>query len=263
MGIPQAAQERVFERFYKVDRARLRGEAGGTGLGLAIARHVIEQHGGRIWVESTEGAGSTFSFALPVATDPDPLRSGDAMDQPARRDPQHPEPGRPLARAPGPHLRRHGRPPARPARAPGSGLRHAPGPAHRSRRRGPLHGAPGLGRPAGVRQQPARPRAPGGERRGAPGPRFRAVGAALPGRAAGRLERAGRGHPLPPCRARRGRARRAGAPAAGLAGRCAGQRRPGRRRRLQCRTGRGHLRPDARAPASARRWPRPPARTRQ
>lgn len=68
VGIPASAQERIFERFYKVDRARQRGEAGGTGLGLAIARHVIEQHGGRIWVESTEGAGSTFQFSLPVAT---------------------------------------------------------------------------------------------------------------------------------------------------------------------------------------------------
>jgi two-component system phosphate regulon sensor histidine kinase PhoR len=68
VGIPPDAQDRVFERFYKVDRARLRAEAGGgTGLGLAIARHVVEQHGGRIWVESSEGSGSTFSFALPVA----------------------------------------------------------------------------------------------------------------------------------------------------------------------------------------------------
>jgi two-component system phosphate regulon sensor histidine kinase PhoR len=68
IGIPQGARDRVFERFYKVDRARLRAEAGGgTGLGLAIARHVVEQHGGRIWVESEDGAGSTFSFALPVA----------------------------------------------------------------------------------------------------------------------------------------------------------------------------------------------------
>lgn len=64
LGIPRAALARIFERFYKVDRARVRG--GGTGLGLAIARHVVEQHGGRIWVESEEGRGSVFSFALPV-----------------------------------------------------------------------------------------------------------------------------------------------------------------------------------------------------
>jgi two-component system phosphate regulon sensor histidine kinase PhoR len=65
VGIPRTAISRIFERFYKVDRARVRG--GGTGLGLSIARHVVEQHGGRIWVESEEGRGSTFSFALPVA----------------------------------------------------------------------------------------------------------------------------------------------------------------------------------------------------
>jgi two-component system, OmpR family, phosphate regulon sensor histidine kinase PhoR len=65
VGIPRSALARVFERFYKVDRARVRG--GGTGLGLSIARHVVEQHGGRIWVESEEARGSTFSFALPIA----------------------------------------------------------------------------------------------------------------------------------------------------------------------------------------------------
>jgi two-component system phosphate regulon sensor histidine kinase PhoR len=70
VGIPKTAQARIFERFYKVDRARVRGEASGTGLGLAISRHVIEQHGGRIWVESEEGLGSTFSFALPIAEPP-------------------------------------------------------------------------------------------------------------------------------------------------------------------------------------------------
>jgi two-component system phosphate regulon sensor histidine kinase PhoR len=68
VGVPRVAQDRIFERFYKVDRARGRPEAGGgTGLGLAIARHVVEQHGGRIWVESEEGVGSTFRFALPIA----------------------------------------------------------------------------------------------------------------------------------------------------------------------------------------------------
>lgn len=64
VGIAEADRQRIFERFYKVDRVRLRG--GGTGLGLAIARHVVEQHGGRIWVDSEEGRGSTFGIAVPV-----------------------------------------------------------------------------------------------------------------------------------------------------------------------------------------------------
>ena len=66
MGIPRKDQDRVFERFYKVDRARQRGQ-GGTGLGLAIARHIAEAHGGRIWLESNEGRGSTFRFTVPLA----------------------------------------------------------------------------------------------------------------------------------------------------------------------------------------------------
>ncbi|OGN84632.1 MAG: hypothetical protein A2X23_11540 [Chloroflexi bacterium GWC2_73_18] len=65
IGVPQADLERIFERFYKVDRVRPRGR-GGTGLGLAIARQIAESHGGRIWVESREGEGSTFSFVIPV-----------------------------------------------------------------------------------------------------------------------------------------------------------------------------------------------------
>lgn len=65
VGIPRAELERVFERFYRVDRARSR-ETGGTGLGLAIVRHVAENHGGRVMVESKPGDGSTFTIELPV-----------------------------------------------------------------------------------------------------------------------------------------------------------------------------------------------------
>jgi two-component system phosphate regulon sensor histidine kinase PhoR len=62
-GIPQADLSRIFERFYKTDRAR---SGGGTGLGLAIARHLVEAHGGAIWVESMENVGSTFYFTIPL-----------------------------------------------------------------------------------------------------------------------------------------------------------------------------------------------------
>jgi two-component system phosphate regulon sensor histidine kinase PhoR len=65
IGIPHADQERIFERFYRVDEGRSR-EVGGTGLGLSIARHIVEAHGGRIWVESTVGQGSRFYFSAPV-----------------------------------------------------------------------------------------------------------------------------------------------------------------------------------------------------
>ena len=67
IGIPHAEQDRIFERFYRVDVPRSR-EAGGTGLGLAIAKHLVEAHGGRIEVQSEVGRGSTFSVFLP--TDP-------------------------------------------------------------------------------------------------------------------------------------------------------------------------------------------------
>jgi two-component system phosphate regulon sensor histidine kinase PhoR len=65
IGIPQADQPRIFERFYRVDVARSR-EAGGTGLGLAIAKHLVEIHGGRLWVESEIGQGSRFHFSVPL-----------------------------------------------------------------------------------------------------------------------------------------------------------------------------------------------------
>jgi two-component system phosphate regulon sensor histidine kinase PhoR len=65
IGIPQAEQPRIFERFYRVDVARSR-QVGGTGLGLAIAKHLVEGHGGRIWVESDIGQGSQFHFSVPI-----------------------------------------------------------------------------------------------------------------------------------------------------------------------------------------------------
>jgi two-component system phosphate regulon sensor histidine kinase PhoR len=65
IGIPAEDLTRIFERFYKADRAR---SGGGTGLGMAIAKHIVQGHGGRIWVESVEGEGSTFYVAIPALT---------------------------------------------------------------------------------------------------------------------------------------------------------------------------------------------------
>ncbi|MBE0670291.1 MAG: HAMP domain-containing protein [Anaerolineales bacterium] len=67
IGIPPEHVPNVFTRFYRVDKSRSRNAGGGSGIGLTIARHLIEAHGGRIWVESEgEGKGSTFSFNLKI-----------------------------------------------------------------------------------------------------------------------------------------------------------------------------------------------------
>lgn len=79
IGIPQSDQPRIFERFYRVDAARSR-EAGGTGLGLSIAKHLIEAHSGRLWVESEIGVGSKFHFSVPIF---DPERATPKLSLPA------------------------------------------------------------------------------------------------------------------------------------------------------------------------------------
>ena len=65
-GIPPESLDRVFERFYRVDKARSR-ESGGTGLGLSIVKHIVQSHGGRVWVDSEPGKGSAFCFTIPLS----------------------------------------------------------------------------------------------------------------------------------------------------------------------------------------------------
>ena len=66
IGIPAAERERIFRKFYRAESAARDGAAG-TGLGLFIAKELVTAMGGRIWVDSTEGEGSSFSFELPAA----------------------------------------------------------------------------------------------------------------------------------------------------------------------------------------------------
>jgi two-component system phosphate regulon sensor histidine kinase PhoR len=68
-GIPPESIGRIFERFYRVDRARSR-DSGGTGLGLAIVKHIVQAHGGEAWVNSEPGRGASFHFTLPRSAGP-------------------------------------------------------------------------------------------------------------------------------------------------------------------------------------------------
>jgi signal transduction histidine kinase len=65
-GIPAADLPHVFDRFYQVDKSRQRGKREGAGLGLTIVKGIVDAHGGRLWVESQEGVGTTFSTWLPA-----------------------------------------------------------------------------------------------------------------------------------------------------------------------------------------------------
>ena len=84
-GIPPEGQRHLFEQFF-VDRSRSRAGAAGAGLGLPIVKGLVEAHGGRLWVESEVGVGSTFCFALPVAGPPRAARAGSEDDPPEHDD---------------------------------------------------------------------------------------------------------------------------------------------------------------------------------
>ena len=81
IGIPQADQDQIFRKFYRGADAESRVGAGGTGLGLFIARGLVTAMGGRIWVDSREGEGSTFAFELPLAATRERSRSDATIGQ--------------------------------------------------------------------------------------------------------------------------------------------------------------------------------------
>jgi len=77
-GIPAADLPHLFERFYRVDKGRSR-EKGGTGLGLSIVKHIVQLHGGRVWVESEPGKGTVFHFTLPQRGGQEKDRKAEAL----------------------------------------------------------------------------------------------------------------------------------------------------------------------------------------
>ena len=80
IGIPPADKEKIFEKFYRVN-SELRSKVRGSGLGLSIVQAIVESHGGRIWVESEVGKGSTFAFTMPFATEADRAASAETAEQ--------------------------------------------------------------------------------------------------------------------------------------------------------------------------------------
>ncbi|MFN3762910.1 MAG: sensor histidine kinase [Anaerolineae bacterium] len=80
IGIPLEEQSRVWERFYHTDDP-LRMAAGGMGVGLSIVKSLVEAHGGRVWLESAPGQGSTFTILLPMRRPPSPAAPEIAADE--------------------------------------------------------------------------------------------------------------------------------------------------------------------------------------
>jgi signal transduction histidine kinase len=93
VGIPEKELGRVFEKFHRVD-GELKQKVRGSGLGLAISQAIVEGHGGRIWVESTVGQGSTFQFTLPLIVE-------DELDEPIYDDEHLPDPEASESHVPG------------------------------------------------------------------------------------------------------------------------------------------------------------------